>query len=158
RSPWPGPSAGRCRRWPAGPGRRATARRPLRRARHSSERPPEQLGHVDGLGALARPPAPAGEVEEAARVAGRYVLGAGGGGLGQLVVGHRRRDLAVLGGERAAEAAALLGLGHLQNRGSRRLQERPGRGLQPQDPQTVAGVWTVTVVETSSGAACASRS
>ena len=61
----------------------------------------------------AAPRQPSGDVHEAAEVAREHQLGTGGGDVGCLVVDHFGRDLRVLDAEGAAEAAAHLGAGQL---------------------------------------------
>ncbi len=61
------------------------------------------MAHPDG-GAFARQPA--GDVEQAAEIAGQQRVGAGGGDVGRLVAGHAHRDVGIFDAEGAAEAAA----------------------------------------------------
>ena len=87
-----------------------------------------------------RASASTGQVHEAAGVARHHRRRAGGGGVAELGVGHGGGDVAVLEGEGAAEAAAGLGIVHLDERGAGRPQEVGPWPVQPEHAQPVAGV------------------
>ncbi len=76
----------------------------------------QHLGDVARLDTEALPGELAGDVEEATEVAGEHGIGAGRGDLGRLVGHHLIRDFRVFDAERAAEAAAQLGLRQLAER------------------------------------------
>ena len=110
---WPAPAGSR-----APPARRAGSSRAARRGdRRRRRRGSAASAHDARISARCsgrtRQPAPpqaAADVHQARAVAGADAVRARRDDRRQLLVEHRRRDVGVLDGERAAEAAALLGL------------------------------------------------
>ena len=71
-----------------------------------------------GLGGVPLALEPAGDVQQAAEIAGQHGRGPGRGDVGGLVGDHAHGDVGVFHAERAAEAAADLGVGHFGDGGT----------------------------------------
>src|SRR2546428_6512122 len=76
---------------------------------------------------VAAPAQPALDIEHAAQIAEHDGIGAAGGNMLALVIGKPRRYFAKLAGERAAESAASLALGHLDEFQARYAREQGPR-------------------------------
>ena len=90
--------------------------------------PGEDFRDVAHFGAVAFTLQSPGDVQQAAKVAGKHRLGSGGDDVANLVGHHADRDVGVLHAESAAESAADFSIRHLGDIGTDRPQQ-PSRLL-----------------------------